>query len=211
MKKIFLFLFISLIISSNSTSPISWLFSSSKPENKFSTKFKISTKFLLFTYFDNLKKGKSSNQTIYPKDDVCIVFKAENTKDNYYILETTMQSFPKTEKNSDLKNILLEKVKLRYTDEDQIKNDMPSTNENGIAVVKKGPFTSYYHKDKNHHIATDFTNLYRDGSSSTSICEKCRAKPSYQCSFSYRTLVSEEKFNKFYLEWQEREKDKQSN
>ena len=90
MKKFFLFFFTSLIISSNSISPL-W-----SPYSLYKAKKQI-TKFLVFTYLNNLKNNNESNKIIYPENDVCMLLQLENTENNIYILITAMQSFPKNE------------------------------------------------------------------------------------------------------------------
>ena len=192
MKKIVLLLFISLIVSSNSTSPIVPVSSS-----------EINTKNLVFAYFDSIEN---------PVDDLTI--KSYNTHydiDNgqpYHVLDTVVQLFPKDKNNSDLKKNLIEQLNPTLTNENKIKQFLIDKrklmNEPEIKTALDSSLDS-------PQSITKTIALYNDWPQSiTRAFEECNdTKPyPYSCNLVLRTVIEIEKYNELYQEWK---KQKNSN
>jgi len=146
MKKIILFLFISLIISSNSTSPLENIYNEEE-YNKEEYNFALSLFCLYFDTVDNNQTNESQNnthyknQTVYPENDVKMSFTNDEHKENpFYILDISIQSSPPNKKNSDLKEIIMEsKIKIDENNIDQTFGTILHQDSNCSYSVKEIP------------------------------------------------------------------------
>ena len=201
MKKIVLLLFISLIVSSNSTSPKS-SFSSSKSKNEINI-----TKYLLFAYFNNLKNNKNESTTFLLK------------KNKQYTLTTSMSSFPT---NSFLTKDLIEKANLRYTSENQIETDIHHSDGKKELIIDEGEFKSIYYSTKGPNFCNNYDNCHhkkkietymRRVDDNTKCKETCSCSMSrgryskqyrkvYNCKLIFETTITKEQFEEIRNEWE---------